>query len=586
VRRLALVAVGLVLAPLIARGDGPVERWGYMQTRDGAKLRYTVELPSAEGQFPVALIWSVYTDGVGPTGGYPPAESGTIAAALLDAGYAVLGVNMRGTGCSNGVWDLFQPASDGYDVVEWAGTQDWSDGNVGMFGFSAPGISQLLTAATQPPHLRAITPADVTTDFYRDVAYPGGIPNVTFTGAWTLAARPAHEELSIPYAAAQGDLACAPNIASKPVPSDYYDYLQLSQHQYDDVLWDRYSPEGILGDIEVPLLTCQAAQDDQVSSHASGWLDFVNTETSWAVFTNGHHGTCDDFHTPFTSQVVAFFDRFVRGDANGFDDTPHVQIWHETVADTDTHVATPGWIDTHGLWPVSVTPTLLYLAEGGALSPSPPAVAGSDTYAYPLPSSSMEVNEYSGATNAGWKVPSAPGGYVAYTSSPLTADMEVFGPGSADLWLTSTAPDTDLQITLTEVRPDGSEAYVGRGWLRASHRALDATRATELLPYHTHLIQDVQLLLPDEPVLARVELNPVAYTFRSGSSLRLFVEAPTGVTGLFGYSFITTPAINTIVHDAAHASRLVLGVVPGGVAPTGYPECDTVLSQPCREDLS
>jgi predicted acyl esterase len=572
-RKLAVVLVGVfLLVPAgAARAGGPVSRYGYLTTRDGARLRYTVELPDATGRFPVALIFSVYTDDVGPTGGYPPAESGVIAQALLDRGYAILGVGIRGTGCSGGQWDLFQPASDGYDTVEWAAAQDWSDGNVGMFGFSAPGISQLLTAATHPPHLRAIAADEVSTDFYRDVAYPGGIPNVTFSGFWTIGSRPGHEYLSLAYAAQQGDSECATEIAGRPQPNDYYDFLQLTQHPYFDALWEKYSPERVLRDIEVPVLTCVAAQDDQVSSHEGNWLDFLDPEKSWAIFTNGNHGTCDDFPSPATDRTVAFFDDFVRGIDNGFEAGPHIEVWHETSQGGNPVSNTPRWIDTYERWPLPVVPQV-FSFDG----------PGPQTYAYPLPSASMDNNEYE-MSSAGWKVPGAPGGFVAYTSEPLENDLAVFGSGSVDFWMTSTAPDVDLQVTLTDVRDDGQEVYVERGWLRASHRALDATRSTELLPYHTHRVQDAAPLALGEPAAMRVELNPMAYTFRAGSRLRLIVDAPAGLTGLFGFHIIRTPAVNTILDDAEHPIRLVLGVVAGS-APVPAPECDTVLSQPCRTD--
>jgi uncharacterized protein len=578
VATLALLATAI--APVVASA-APVTTWGYITTSDGARLRYTAVLPDTDDKHPVALIWSVYTDGVGPTGGYPPAESPVIADALLEAGYVILGVNMRGTGCSGGSWDLFQPASDGYEVVEWAAAQPWSTGDVGMFGFSAPGISQLLTAATHPPHLRAITPADVSTDFYRDVANPGGISNITFTGFWTLGSLTSHQALSIPYAAEHGDPDCAAEIAGREQPNNGKDFLMFTQHPYDDATWDHYSPERILEDINVPLLTCQAMQDDQVSSRAGGyWLDHVDPTTSWTVFTNGNHGTCDDYQTPYTDLVVRFFDHYVRGVANGFGSEPHVQVWHETRHDDEARANVPGWVASYPSWPVAVEPRSFHLTPAGALSALPaPAIAAS-SYAYPLPSSPMESNEYA-PSNGGWKIPNAAGGSLEYTSPALTEDLGVFGPGSVDLWLSSTASDTDVQVTLSEVRPDGQEVYVQRGWLRASHRALDDARSTELRPYHSHAQSDAAPLVAGEPALLRVELNALWYTFRAGSRLRLHIEAPTGITGLFGFDYIKTPGVNTVWYGGAHTSRFVLGTVPGS-APVGYPECDTLISHPCR----
>ncbi len=110
----------------------------------------------------------------------------TNASALLAAGYAVLGVNIRGTGCSTGTFDAFtaQEWRDGAAAIEWAARQPWSTGHIGMFGDSFPGITQLGVAGLRPPHLDAIAPFQVTTDLYRDVGDPGGITNTGFGAFW------------------------------------------------------------------------------------------------------------------------------------------------------------------------------------------------------------------------------------------------------------------------------------------------------------------------------------------------------------------------------------------------------------------
>src|SRR5262245_56628547 len=95
------------------------------------------------------------------------------------------------------------------------------------------------------------------------------------------------------------------------------------------------------------------------------------------------------------------------------------------------------------------------------------------SYLYPVPVPGTEDGVVVGQQHLLWKLGEPPGGSLAYTTPPLAGTAEFFGSGSADLWVSSTAPDTDLQITLSEVRPDGQELYVSRGWLRASHRALD-----------------------------------------------------------------------------------------------------------------
>src|SRR6185503_13550827 len=115
---------------------------------------------------------------------------------------------------------------------------------------------------------------------------------------------------------------------------------------------------------------------------------------------------------------------------------------------------------------------------------------------------------------------------VAYATAPLGEDTTIVGPSSVDLWLRSSAPDTDLQVTLTEIRPDGLETYVQNGWLRASHRRLDRKRSSVIDPRPTHIERDAEDLPPGEFAKLRVGVFAVAHVFRKGSRIRISVEAP------------------------------------------------------------
>ena len=140
-------------------------------------------------------------------------------------------------------------------------------------------------------------------------------------------------------------------------------------------------------------------------------------------------------------------------------------------------------------------------------------------------------------------------------------------------------------MTLTEVRPDGQEMYLQRGWLRASHRALDDTISTATRPVHTHLEADAAPL-PTEPVLVRVALSPIGHVFRVGSSVRIIVDAPVGRTGSRQFVPVLTPAINTVHVGPSGDSRLVVSVVEGGQAPAEVPlpDCGVPLSTDCRDN--
>src|SRR5207244_3348670 len=155
---------------------------GYLKTRDGTKLAIDVHLPGPadKGPYPTLVEYSGYgyADPNGPQSSIEP-----IASIL---GFAVVDVNMRGTGCSGGAFDYFErlQSLDGYDIIETVARQPWvASHKPGMLGISYGGISQLFTAQTQPPDLAAITPLSVI-DQTATTLYPGGILNTGFAVAW------------------------------------------------------------------------------------------------------------------------------------------------------------------------------------------------------------------------------------------------------------------------------------------------------------------------------------------------------------------------------------------------------------------
>jgi uncharacterized protein len=564
-----------------------VQQQGYIPMADGTQLEYTVDLPAATGQFPVVMVYDGYCEGAGALS----CNDQINATRLLAAGYVVLGVSIRGTSCSTGTFDAFtdQEWSDGAAAVEWAAQQPWSNGHLGMIGDSFPGITQLGVAGLRPPHLDAIAPFQVTTDLYRDVSYPGGITNTGFGAFWAGVDQPNNSYRSgLQQAVATGDARCAvaqaEHLAAEPTQNIG---VQALKHPYVDDFWHGREPGANAAKINIPTFACQTWQDDETSSRSTSYLEKLDPRRTWFVASNGYHGQCELGTPRITDQLVAFFDRYVKGASNGYERTPHVQLWHDTTTNSAKENV-PSWITRfNSLRALPVRPLKLYFRRGGKLSLSRPRGDGQpDRYAYPGPVLGNENGIVFGQSNLLWKGQEPPGASVGYTSPPLSRDAELFGSGSANIWMSSTAPDTDLQITLTEVRPDGQEVYVARGWLRASHRALDPARSTALAPFHTDTQADARPLVPGEPTYARVQLWPFDYVFRKGSSIRLWIDAPTGETGGWSFDFIKTPAINSVYMDGKHPSALVTGHLRGGKAGAPLPTCDTVLNQPCRRNLT
>src|SRR5947208_11866979 len=231
--RSALLALLVCVAWSAQAQAAPVKKTGYITMSDGVKLRYAVELPAAGGRFPVAMKYDGYCEGTDPM----TCNEGHDASALLADGYAVLGVNIRGTGCSQGQFDFRNPVenTDGAAAVEWAARQSWSTGHVGMFGDSFPGLTQAGVAALHPAGLDAIAPWQIVDDVYRDVAYPGGIADGEFGAFWGLGDQPAASNSSVLNGIAAGDSQCALSAAGQATTNPTTNiFVTALQHPYVD----------------------------------------------------------------------------------------------------------------------------------------------------------------------------------------------------------------------------------------------------------------------------------------------------------------------------------------------------------------
>src|SRR3954449_8879710 len=252
----------------------PSSGYGYLTTRDGIQLAYYVHPPQdaakalpgvqpppvPSGPTPTLIEYSGYgyANPAGP-------ESGIATLANL-MGFTVVDVNMRGTGCSGGAFDFFEPLQglDGYDVIETVARQPWvANHKVGMLGISYGGISQLFTAQTQPPDLAAIAPLSVI-DQTQTTLYPGGILNTGFAFNWALErmdeAEPAGPDSGQPYAYQQiqsGDQTCAANQALHPEHANLIQKIAENDH-YVPAVADPLSPITFVDKINVPtFMACQ-----------------------------------------------------------------------------------------------------------------------------------------------------------------------------------------------------------------------------------------------------------------------------------------------------------------------------------------
>ena len=607
-------------------GDG----YGYLRTRDGVELSMTVKLPGPadKGPYPTVIEYS----------GYSPADPTSPQPSTLitqNLGYATVGVNIRGTGCSGGAFQFFEPlqSTDGYDVVETIAAQPWvAHHKVGMVGISYPGITQLFVAQLQPPHLAAIAPLSVIDDTAKGTLAPGGILNPGFAVSWGKDRQ--HDAQPAPGGGQQwatdrikaGDEECLANQALHSQAPSVTDQINQNKY-YSAAVADPLSPELFVHTINVPVYLAGAWQDEQTGGYFANLFDkFTGTKDAWFTAQNGSHTDSLDptifarwvqFLSIFVAQEVphqtaktgivaetiassAFGvaaplppDPFAKvttlADARQmFEQFPRVRILLENGAGGDAGVPLPRFEADFPSWPVpNTTAARSYFGADGSLVTAAPTSAASDSYVYD-PALAQHTTITGGDDKVWAKLPNfdwpqaKSGTDVAYETAPLDHDVVVIGNASVDLWLQSTAPDTDLQATVTDVRPDGNEMYVQNGWLRASERKL-APDATELRPTHTFTQADVQKLAAKTWTEARIEMFPVAYVFHKGSRIRLIIEAPGGTRPRWTFAALPgNGSVNTIGIGGAHASSIVLPEVSGVNVVGGEPPCPSLRGEPCR----
>ena len=292
----------------------PSSGYGYLTTRDGTQLSYSVHPPSdvlkqLPGVGDVIKKLNIPIPFGGPPyptlieyGGYgfadPAGPQNGIATVANLMGFAVVDVNMRGTGCSGGAFDFFEPLQnlDGYDVIETVARQPWVlNHQVGMLGISYGGISQLFTAQTQPPHLAAIAPLSVI-DATQTTLYPGGLLNTGFAVDW--AKERVHDALPASPTGGQswawkqiqgGDTTCAANQALHGEAVDLLAKVRANSH-YVPAVADPLDPRTFVNKINVPVFMACQATDEQTGGHCADLVShFTGTAKKWFTFTNGQH---------------------------------------------------------------------------------------------------------------------------------------------------------------------------------------------------------------------------------------------------------------------------------------------------------
>jgi uncharacterized protein len=616
----------------------PTTGYGYLITRDGTKLAIDVHLPGGSGPYPTVVEYAGY----GYADPFHGPDSGIAQIANL-LGFAVVDVNMRGTGCSGGAFDYFErlQSLDGYDVIETVARQPWVlHHKVGMMGISYGGISQLFVAQTDPPHLAAITPLSVIDDSATTL-YPGGILNTGFALQWSKDrvhdALPAGPNAGEPWVLQEiktGDTTCKANQALHAEAVNVVKKVYANNY-YVPAVADPVAPIKFVNKIKVPVyLACQFT-DEQTGGHCPDLAShFTGTSRKWFTFTNGvHTDSLDpatfnrwfDFLELYVARQAPNLPAAVKAGAptlyhavqgvNGvtlppdpiqgmpsyaaalaaFQRLPPVRVLFDNGAGSSTPGnPLPGFEQSFSSFPIpGTTAASWYLNENGAMTAGKPSIFGNETFTWNK--AARPATDFHGDTGGGpgglWNATppynwttNPVGTADSWVSAPLASNTTVIGGGAAQLWVKSSTPDVDLQVTITEVRPDGKETFVQSGWLRASERKLDPKRSTVLAPYPTFRRADVSPLPKGKFTEVTVPLYYEGHVYRKGSEIRVIVSAPNGDQPIWAFAN-TVPsgkASILIAHSPQMPSRLVLPVVPGVSVPTGLPPCPGLRGEPCR----
>ena len=551
----------------------------HIKMSDGVELNADIYRPQAAAgtKFPVIVTQTPY----GKTALGPEQY-------FVQRGYVQVVVEVRGTGTSGGTWHAFDQREqrDGYEIVDWAYHQSWSDGRIGLYGASYLAINQLFTAAQHPPGVKAIFPIVPEADAFRDIVFVGGQANVAFIPFWmglvtAVSVAPGSATFTDPATGAQ-------TIANHMMSATDYQASTLSDAigggdiAYDGADWRLRSPIEVIDKIDVPTFITGGLHDIFQRGEPLLYeaLKRRGITTKLLMGDWGHlngstgAGLPVDGVPALTTIALRWFDQYVRGVDTGAACVPEVTQF--LLGDGHFHVQ-PAWPNP------DLRPQVQYLQAGGKLSTTaPPADGGSDQ----LPQN--PVNGACSRSTNQWLMGALDGtpcaednrvtelGELTFSTEPLAQDVRLTGPLAARIWVATTAKEAVVTVRVTDVDPSGRSTELSDGLLAASHRALDTGRSrvlngVNLQPFHPYTRAAVQPVTPGEPMPLDIEIFSTNAVLKAGHKLRVAVgpsDFPHAASPLPA-SEAMAGGLLTIYHDAAHPSSVALPTLQAAGAGTG-----------------
>jgi hypothetical protein len=539
-----------------------VDKDVFIEMRDGVHVAVDVYRPDAPGQFPVLYASSPYQKDLY----YLPAvptfhmrETNKIEW-FVERGYVYINHDIRGSGKSvegQWRWHSMEERWDHYDVIEWAATQPWSNGKVGMIGESYYAWTQWMAASLAPPHLACIAPFDGGADMYRDVAYHGGIFASGFPSSWHITELRGHYRVG--------------RKAEDPTQGDWDLAWNVINHQTYDDFWKERNPD--FKNIKCPVFSIGILH--KVGIHLRGNLrGYEEVETPKKLMLC--HGDFEgDEVAIFESLEVRnwllrWYDHWLKGNDTGMMDEPALNIF---VRGRERY-------RRENEWPLARTQyTKLYLSgaksgavvslNDGSLGWEAPTVAEDFfTYSYPDP-------DWTGFSGVGTAVmergilhPCKK--ILTFTTPPFEKDTEVIGNIVLVLYAASDQTDTEFLCRIWDQLPDEMQVpgmppagrILTRGWLKASHAATkDEALSKPYRPYYRH--DKPQPIEPGKVYRHEIEIWGTSACFLKGHRLRLdLANGDSNALDFGGHYYGLKVGKDTIYFDKERPSHLILPVIP------------------------
>jgi putative CocE/NonD family hydrolase len=574
--------------------DSYVRSSQYLTMRDGIKIAIDILRPTKDGKVaeePLPVIWTHtrYRRAVIHEGKVRSRADES----MIKRGYVLAVADVRGSGASFGSWQGIwtkEESQDAYEITEWLAAQPWCNGNIGMMGGSYLGITQLMAAGTNPPHLKAIFPVVALFDIY-PVGFHGGVFYDDLIRHWSELTRIMDTE----------------SVAA-PVDEDEDQALlkeAVKEHLTSRSLLEIISPlrfrnsrdevTGVLPYYEWhPAAFVKEINQSRVPMYLwCGWFD---------AFTKDGFLMCRNFKNPRKMAIGAsshaprdpeisrqiypvaaveqlrWFDYWLKGIDNGIMDEPSIR-YHVMKSPKNNE-----WRSAKQ-WPLpNEMPTRYYFYAGpsgsvkstndGKLTPEmPQSASGKDDYTVDYTTTTGEATRWDNAVGGEFEYPDMTQNderALTYTTDVLAEDVEVTGHPVVHLWISSTASDGDFFVYLEEVDKQGKSYYISEGTLRASHRALHKPYYDNLgLPFHRSYEEDVAELIPGEPVELAFDLQPTSNVFNAGNRIRITVTCADKDNALTPE--LTPPPTVSVYRNTEHASCIILPVISPGLEVEEFP---------------